>query len=192
METGSCGVRRVQLVVRREVIVYQAAFGRLRVHQSCTGQSKEQESDQLLIVSFSLSLISFMIASRFRAALFLFLLVLVPTAYWLRFKAPFTGTLRDASGGAAYVIFWSAFAMLLRPFLSIWKVVLWVLALTCTLEVLQLWHPAWLEAIRRTLPGRLVLGTTFDPFDFPPYFAGAAIALPLLWLFSLAARDRRL
>lgn len=133
-----------------------------------------------------------MIAPRFRLLLLLFILILVPTAYWLRFKAPFAGTLRDATGGAAYVLFWSAFVMFLRPSSPIFKVVLSVFCVTCTLEFLQLWHPFWLEAIRGTLPGRLVLGTTFDPYDFPPYLAGAAIAYPLLHLLKYGVRNGRI
>ncbi len=132
-----------------------------------------------------------MAPSRFRSIVLLFIVILVPAAYWLRFKAPFGGALRDGSGGAAYVIFWSAFAMLLRPSLSVSKVVLSVFAATCTLEFLQLWHPAWLEAVRGTLPGRLVLGTTFDPYDFPPYVAGTALAFGLLHLLQKLARGHQ-
>ncbi len=132
-----------------------------------------------------------MTAPRFRSILLLFIIVLVPTAYWLRFAAPIGATLRDGSGGAAYVVFWSAVAMLLRPQFSISKVVLSVFAATCTLEFLQLWHPGWLEAMRRTLAGRLVLGTTFDPYDFPPYVAGTALAFVLLHLFRKRVRGHR-
>lgn len=49
-------------------------------------------------------------------------------------------------------------------------------AFACGVEFLQLWHMPLLEAIRRTLPGRLLLGTTFNWGDFPPYAAGAGIA----------------
>lgn len=52
--------------------------------------------------------------------------------------------------------------------------------LTCVLEFLQLWQMPWLVALRRTLPGRLVLGTHFSWFDFPPYVVGTLMAWLLL------------
>ena len=112
---------------------------------------------------------------RVRAFLLLFLCALVPLGFYLRFRAPIAPGLRDATGGAAYVIFWSALVLLLWPSLPLLRVVCSVLAVTCALEFLQQWQPAWLQAIRSTLIGRLVLGTTYDPNDFPPYFAGAGL-----------------
>jgi hypothetical protein len=55
-----------------------------------------------------------------------------------------------------------------------------VLPATCALEFLQLWHPPFLEMLRRHFLGRSILGTDFDWTDFPYYFAGAAIAW--IWL----------
>lgn len=47
---------------------------------------------------------------------------------------------------------------------------------SATVEALQAWHAPWLDAVRATLPGRLVLGTTFDAHDFLAYAFGAALA----------------
>ena len=47
------------------------------------------------------------------------------------------------------------------------------------LEVLQLWHPPFLEALRGHFLGRTVLGTTFSWSDFPHYVAGAVLGLML-------------
>lgn len=113
---------------------------------------------------------------RLRAALAVFVVLLVPVGYWLRIRSPLPAGIRDGVGGALYVIFWSAVAWWIWPKASPWRVVVVVLFTTCALEWLQLWHPAWLEALRATLPGRLVLGTTFDPTDFPPYVIGAVLA----------------
>ncbi len=114
--------------------------------------------------------------------------MLVPLAAWLRFDAPVSGRWRDWTGGAAYVIFWSAGALLVRPQLSPARVTAVVLVLTCCLEFLQLWHPFWLEAARRTLPGRLILGTTFDWQDFRSYFVGALLSLLVLQAFTRICR----
>jgi hypothetical protein len=94
--------------------------------------------------------------------------------YLLRFHAPVPEWVRDAAGGAAYVIFWILAAAIVFPRASPDRLCLIVLGATCAVEALQLWHPAWLQSIRATLPGRLVLGTTFAWSDFPPYLAGAA------------------
>ena len=119
-----------------------------------------------------------------RLVLFFLLAALAVVGYWLRFYAPIDPEWRDRSGGAAYVFFWILVYAFIRPAAPALPVALTVLFITCCLEFLQLWHPAWLEAIRRTWPGRLVLGTTFEWSDFPPYFAGAAIGFLFMRLFA--------
>lgn len=96
--------------------------------------------------------------------------------YWLRFDAPVPDWLRDRSGGAVYVLFWALLAGAFVPRVAAWRLALAVFLATCGLEFAQRWHPAWLERIRATLPGRLVLGTTFDWSDFPPYAVGSVLA----------------
>ena len=107
--------------------------------------------------------------------------------YWLRFDAPVAGWLRDGSGGAAYVVFWMLAVAVVKPVLSTLRLTLMVFTATCAIEFSQAWHPAWLDAVRRTLPGRLILGTTFDWFDFPPYFAGAILG----WVITTIAVSER-
>lgn len=85
---------------------------------------------------------------------------------FMRFNPLLPEWLRDPAGGILYVCLWAA---VLRSAVA-------ALAVTCAVEFAQLWHPAWLEAVRATLPGRLALGTTFAWSDFPPYLAGAALA----------------
>ncbi len=119
-----------------------------------------------------------------RLILLLVLVVLAVAGYWLRFYAPISPEWRDYSGGAAYVVFWILVYAFLRPTAPAFPVALAVFLVTCCLEFLQLWHPAWLEAIRRTLPGRLVLGTTFEWSDFPPYAVGAVIGFVAMRLLT--------
>lgn len=64
-------------------------------------------------------------------------------------------------------------------------------ALTCVVEFSQLWHPAWLTQIRKTLPGRLILGTTFNVFDFPAYVIGAIVGFFTLKAISRPAQKTR-
>ncbi|MCW1913174.1 DUF2809 domain-containing protein [Luteolibacter sp. GHJ8] len=61
------------------------------------------------------------------------------------------------------------------------------LAFAWTIEFLQLYRAAWLDAIRQTRPGHLVLGSTFNPPDLLAYAAGVALGIALE---TLAARSR--
>jgi hypothetical protein len=105
---------------------------------------------------------------------------------WLRFDAPISPYLRDASGGISYVFFFILATGAVTRKASSAAIAISVLAVTCCLEFLQLWHPLWLEACRRTIPGRLLLGTTFEWTDFPPYFIGAVLG----WAVSRAVRKK--
>lgn len=97
------------------------------------------------------------------------------TGYWLRFDAPVRDVLRDRSGGAVYVLVWILAFAAAMPRVSVVRLTGSVLLATCGLEFLQLWHPPWLEEMRRTFAGRVILGTTFDWLDLPPYALGAAL-----------------
>ena len=106
--------------------------------------------------------------------------VFLLAGFWLRFDAPISPYLRDASGGISYVLVFILACGALSQKASSGSISIGVLSVTCCLEFLQLWHPAWLEACRGTLAGRLLLGTTFEWADFPPYFTGAAFGWALL------------
>lgn len=82
-------------------------------------------------------------------------------------------------GGAVYVAFWCLAVLTVWPRLSATRVAVVVLCCTASLEFLQLWHPAPLEAARSTLVGQALLGSYFSWTDFPYYVAGALIAVPL-------------
>ncbi len=54
-------------------------------------------------------------------------------------------------------------------------------------ELSQLIHWGWLDALRSTLPGRLVLGQGFLASDLVCYAVGVAMAFAIDWL---AQRER--
>ena len=122
--------------------------------------------------------------TRERIGLAAILLCLIPMGYGLRFRAPIAPEWRDATGGAVYVTLWIVFVALFWVRNAAWKISVAVLSITCFLEFLQLWHPAWLETLRATFPGRVLLGTTFGWDDFPPYLAGAILG----WLVLTTVR----
>ena len=51
------------------------------------------------------------------------------------------------------------------------------LASSCAIEVSQLYHAPWIDAIRATLPGALVLGYGFLWSDLACYVAGVALGV---------------
>jgi hypothetical protein len=115
-----------------------------------------------------------------RMRLFVAAVLVAPLGYWMRFDMAGAEWLRDASGGVIYVVFWMLAAACVWPRAKAGRIAFAVFFATCGLEFLQLWHPGWLEEVRRTLPGRLVLGTTFSWSDFAPYAAGAGLGWALL------------
>ncbi len=68
-------------------------------------------------------------------------------------------------------------------------VIFWVaLIFSWGVEFSQLYHAPWVDAVRATLPGRLVLGSTFNWPDLPAYALGVALGAWAEWLL----RDRSL
>jgi len=93
----------------------------------------------------------------------------------------------DYGAGLLYEIFWIliVFAIFSRKKL-INKIPVWVFIITCALEVLQLWHPKFLEMIRSSFIGSALIGTTFAWWDFAHYAFGCFLGwLWLRWLVKL-------
>lgn len=91
------------------------------------------------------------------------------------YTGPAAEWINDSLGGVLYVVFWILLAMLMQPGWPPARVALAVLLVTCLLEVLQLWHPAWLAPFRATFIGHALIGNTFAWLDFPHYVAGALL-----------------
>ncbi len=117
----------------------------------------------------------------YRRKLLLSIVCIVPFGLMTKFyRGPGQGWLNDAFGGVPYEIFWMLIVAYLWPRLPPRTVALLVFAVTCLVEFLQLWQPAWLQTIRATLPGRLVLGNAFTWSDFLYYAIGCWLGW--LWL----------
>lgn len=112
---------------------------------------------------------------KYRIALLLSVLAIAPLGYVVRFSGFGPSWFQDGAGSVAYEIFWIFLVALLLPTASPFRVAVGVCLATYGLEFLQLWQPAWLQALRATLPGRLVLGNTFTWSDFFSYFVGSLI-----------------
>jgi hypothetical protein len=91
----------------------------------------------------------------------------VPLPWWLAKNA----------GDALYatmIYFAVGFAL---PRASTVRVAIAALAWCFAVEGLQAVHVGWLDRVRATLPGRLVLGQGFHAFDLVCYVVGVALAI---------------
>jgi hypothetical protein len=86
-----------------------------------------------------------------------------------------------------YEIFFMLLAFIIYPKRSaITVIAIGVCAVTCVLELLQLWQPPWLQAIRSTWLGQALLGHSFSWRDMPAYPMGCLLGWVLL---CFIARD---
>ncbi len=118
-----------------------------------------------------------------RKWILLSLCIVIPLGFWFKFyTGPGEFWFNNYGAGLVYEIFWCLVVFLLvRPVReNTVKIAVMVFVGTCLLEVLQLWHPMFLESIRKTFLGSAILGTTFVWWDFPHYVLGSTIGL--LWM----------
>lgn len=113
-----------------------------------------------------------------RVRLLCALAVVTPLGFATKLYAgPGASFVRFYAGGIVYEIFWILAVLALRPGLPPRRVAAWVFVATCALEVLQLWHPPLLEAVRATFLGRALIGSTFSGWDFAAYAVGCGLGL---------------
>jgi hypothetical protein len=109
------------------------------------------------------------------------LAVIVPLGICTKFyRGPAAAWVNDPLGSVLYEVAWCLVVALAVPRWRPRPIALAVFAATCALEVLQLWHPPFLEWPRSFFLGRLVLGTTFVWSDFAWYAVGSAAGYALL------------
>ena len=102
------------------------------------------------------------------------LLVVTPLGFAFKFySGPGNGWFNNYGAGVLYEIFWILLAFLFFPSKRSANVIpVYVFLITCILELLQLWHPPFLETIRSSFLGSALIGTTFVWWDFPHYVLG--------------------
>jgi hypothetical protein len=113
-------------------------------------------------------------------------LILIPLGFGTKYYSSIGETwVRHYAGGVLYVVFLCSVWRIISPRSKPSVIGMGVLTLTCVVEVSQLWHPAFLGALRSGIVGGAVLGSEFDWWDFPHYVASAAAAI-----FAMRALDR--
>ncbi|MHC4413964.1 MAG: ribosomal maturation YjgA family protein [Planctomycetota bacterium] len=132
--------------------------------------------------------------ARLRLWTLLSLAVIVPVGFCLKlYTGPGQALLNNSLAGLAYEIFWCLVLFFIWPRRgAVSRIVVGVFLVTCGLEALQLWHPAFLEAIRSTFPGKAIIGTTFTWSDFAYYVVGSTAGwLWLAWMCRRAGSPRQ-
>ena len=114
------------------------------------------------------------------ARIALALAVVLPLGVYTKFYRGPAAWINDPLGSILYEIAWCLLAALVLPRSRPAVIAAVVFAVTCALEVLQLWHPPLLEFLRSFFVGRLILGTTFVRSDFAWYAVGSAAGYALL------------
>ena len=103
---------------------------------------------------------------------------------------PLDGTARDVTGDALWAFMMTWWIAALWPRMAIRHRGLVALAISVAVELSQLVHTPWLDALRRTTPGRLVLGSGFDARDLVAYALGVAAAMLAGHLMQAPLRGR--
>ncbi|HSR95969.1 MAG TPA: DUF2809 domain-containing protein [Kofleriaceae bacterium] len=94
-------------------------------------------------------------------------------------------------GDALYapMVFWSV--GFLAPRVRTSRVAIAAVAFCFAIELSQAYHAPWIDGVRATTPGRLVLGQGFHAFDLVCYVLGVALAVSLEHLGRRGAAKRR-
>jgi hypothetical protein len=120
------------------------------------------------------------ISTKQKWALILLMLI-TPLGFYTKFySGPGASWVSDSLGGVFYEIFWCLLVFLFLVNARALVIAASIFLITCFLEVLQLWHPEFLEFIRSYFIGRTLLGTSFNLYDFIYYFIGSAIGYLIL------------
>jgi len=113
------------------------------------------------------------------------LVVIIPAGYYSKiYSGPAQAWVANSLGGVFYEVFW---CLVLAVFFPRTKPLIFAIVVfftTTCLELLQLWHPSFLESVRSAFVGRVLLGTTFNPMDFPYYAAGCLAGWFMLNVFA--------
>ncbi|MFC1898666.1 DUF2809 domain-containing protein, partial [Candidatus Cloacimonadota bacterium] len=98
------------------------------------------------------------------------LIVIIPLGLYTKaYAGPGQEWVSNSSGGILYEIFWCLLVLLIAPKIQPGTIAGGVFFFTCVIEFMQLWHPPFLQAIRRTFIGGTILGNSFILSDFIYY-----------------------
>lgn len=115
----------------------------------------------------------------------------VPLGLLTRADIPLPALIATYGGDTLYATLTFFLAALLWPRWSPRRLALVALGFCYAIELSQLYQAPWLDALRGTLPGRLVLGAGFRWDDLLCYAVGVLLAAMIDWYWLRAGHDRR-
>ena len=105
-----------------------------------------------------------------------------------RFAASLPGVVAAYAGDTLWATAAFLGIGLLLPRASSWRVALLAMSLSVLVEVGQLYHAPWIDSIRRTTLGGLVLGYDFVWSDLACYAFGVALGVLIEWIWEVRSR----
>jgi len=120
------------------------------------------------------------------------LLAVIPAGFLSKFySGPAQWWFNNYGAGLLYEVFWILVVFLFIPKKRyIRKIPVYVFVITCTLEVLQLWQPWFLQKLRSYFLGKALIGTSFVWCDFPHYVIGCVIGWLLIKSIHKLCQDK--
>lgn len=117
----------------------------------------------------------------YRLIIFMGLLFVIIMGLFSKFYSGLFSTwINNYVASIFYEIFWVWLGALIWPSISPSLVAIWVFIATSVLEFMQLWNPRILTIMRSHILGKLLLGTSFDWWDFLYYAVGCLLAALVL------------
>lgn len=106
---------------------------------------------------------------------------------WRSGLLPLPSLLTKYGGDALWALMVFLGMGFLSPRSSTGRIGLLALAFAWSIEFLQLYHAPWMDGLRGTVPGRLILGSTFNAPDLVAYAVGVAAGM---WAERICFRAR--
>jgi hypothetical protein len=112
-----------------------------------------------------------------RKRILLSLCIVTPLGFLFKsYSGPAHRWFNDYGAGVLYEVFWCLVVFFFVPKKKYTiHIAAGVFAITSILEILQLWHPQFLQQARATFLGAALLGTTFVWWDFFYYILGCVL-----------------
>jgi len=107
-----------------------------------------------------------------------------------RFPSLFPAVLGKYPGDALWALMVFIGLAFVRPRASTGRLALWAFAASCADEFSQLYQAPWINAIRHTAIGHLVLGSVFSWLDMVAYAVGVSIGAFLDVVCARVLRSR--
>jgi len=103
-----------------------------------------------------------------------------------RFRAQLPSVIGECAPDTLWATMVYFIFALIAPRRPIWQIVLATVIFSFAIEFSQLYYAPWIDAIRATSFGALILGRTFLVWQLACYSAGVAIGAGLDWIISSA------